>query len=93
MIEDFYNQVFVCGQSSITRGELESLPCPFKTFGIDDTTMQKVVECTEEATREDLRLSKEEKIDFNNDKHSECWWKNLEHFCNHFNIPYYEDEP
>lgn len=93
MIEDFYNKEFVCGQSSISRGELESLPCPFKTFSVDDDTMQKIVDYTEEATRTQLRLSKEEKIDFNNDKHSECWWDNLEHFCNYFKIPYYEDEP
>ena len=86
MIEDFYNKEFVCGQSSVTRGELESLPCPFKTFS---ETMQKLIDYTEEATRTQLRLSENEKIDFENDKHSECWWENLEHFCNYLKIPHY----
>lgn len=92
MIEEFYNQEFVCGQSSITRGELESLPCPFNTFGTNDITMQKIIDCTEESTRHDLRLSKDERINFEDDKHNECWWRNLEYFCNYFKIPYYEDE-
>ena len=91
MIEEFYNKEFVCGQSSISRGELESLPCPFNTFSIDDDKMQKIVDCTEESTRTQLRLSKNEKIDLENDKHSKCWWENLEYFCNLFNVPYYED--
>lgn len=89
MIEDFYNKEFVCGQSSITRGELESLPHPFNTFSVDDETMQILVRRTEEATRFQLRLSENEKIDFENDKHSECWWENLRHSCNHLKIPNY----
>jgi len=37
-------------------------------------------------------ISKDERINFEDDKHNECWWRNLEYFCNYFKIPYYEDE-
>lgn len=74
----FYDKVFTCGQSELSRRELESLPEPFNTCHVTDEQMEQIVYATEMETRDRLRLGEGESIDFNNDRHSEIWWEEME---------------
>ena len=42
-------------------------------------------------TRDRLRLNEGEPIDFENDRHSEVWWAEMEAAVCRHNVPYYED--
>ena len=88
---EFYDRNFTYSDTILSRADLESLPCPFCTENITDEQMEVIAFETDSATRERLRLSYNEHIDFDNDKHSEVWWKELEAAVNRQNIPYYED--
>lgn len=89
--DPFYDTEFKYGDSSITRGELESLPVPFDTQDVSDETMQAIVKSVDKETRLALGLSDGEHIVFDNDRHSERWWQTLEECLNYFGVPYYED--
>ncbi len=89
--DEFYDKEFVCGDSKLSRRELESLPCPFFTDDVTDEQMEAIVTETEEETRSRLRLNEREHIDFNNDRHDEIWWEEMEKAVNRRNVPYYED--
>lgn len=52
----FYDKVFTCGQSELSRRELESLPEPFDTYHVTDEEMEQIVYETEMETRDRLRL-------------------------------------
>lgn len=41
--ERFYKHVFTCGSTTLTRGELESFPCPFCTKNVTDEQMEAIV--------------------------------------------------
>lgn len=86
-----YDKIFRAGDSELSRGELESLPCPFCTDNVSDETMQSIVETIDRSTRDRLRLSGNEHIDFDNDRHSRIWWEEMEAVVCEFGIPYYED--
>lgn len=88
---EFYDRNFTYSDTILSRADLESLPCPFCTENITDEQMEIIAFETDSATRERLRLSGNEHIDFDNDKHSEVWWEELEAAANRQNIPYYED--
>ncbi|KAA6302816.1 MAG: hypothetical protein EZS26_000986 [Candidatus Ordinivivax streblomastigis] len=88
---DFYTKEFTCGSSSLSRGELESLPCPFCTENVSDETMQKIIDLTDSSTRERLRLPMNKPLNLGDDKVSAIWWEELEAIVNQENIPYYED--
>lgn len=90
--DPFYDTEFKYGDSSITRGELESLPVPFDTKDVSDETMQAIVKSVDEETRLALGLNDGEHIDLDNDRHSERWWQELEDCLCYFGVPYYEDE-
>ncbi len=87
----FYDKEFVYGDSKLSRKDLESLPDPFFTYDITDEEMETIVTETDEETRSRLRLSKDEHIDFDNDRHSEIWWEEMEKAVNRQDVPYYED--
>ncbi len=89
--DTFYTKEFVCGDSVISRRELEELPCPFFTDDVTDKQMEIIVTETEEETRSRLRLNEDGYIDFDNDRHSEVWWEELEAAVNRQNVPYHED--
>ncbi len=91
MNNDFYEKQFRAGDSSVSRSDLESLPCPFCTENVSDTIMQSIVEQTDLATRCNLNLNSDEHIDFSNHRHSEMWWSELERVVCSFQVPYYED--
>ena len=40
---EFYNHVFKCGNTEITRRDLESFPCPFCVENITNEQMQSIV--------------------------------------------------
>ena len=88
----FYDKVFTCGQSELSRRELESLPEPFNTCHVTDEQMEQIVYETEMETRDRLRLGEGESIDFNNDRHSEIWWEEMEKAVVRHGVPYYEAE-
>ena len=88
----FYDKVFVCGKSELSRRELESLPEPFDTCHVTDEQMEQIVFETEMETRDRLRLGDNESIDFDDDRHSEVWWEEMEKTVVRHGIPYYEDE-
>lgn len=39
----FYDKVFTCGQSELSRRELESLPEPFDTYHVTDEEMEQIM--------------------------------------------------
>lgn len=88
----FYDKVFTCGQSELSRRELESLPDPFNTYHVTDEQMEQIVYETEMETRDRLQLGEGESIDFDNDRHSEIWWEEMEKTVVRYGIPYHEDE-
>lgn len=87
----FYHKEYKCGEQSITRGELESLPCPFYTADVTDKQMQAIVDDATLETRDRFSLSNVSEIDMENDRQSEVWWAELEKAVCARNIPYYED--
>jgi hypothetical protein len=88
---DFYTKEFSCGSSYISRGELESFPCPFCTENVSDETMQAIIDLTDDSTKERLHLPHNEILDLHNDKTSEMWWEELEAIVVQKCIPYYAD--
>ena len=82
---------FVCGNSSITRGELEGLPRPFCTAAVTDAQMQTIVKETDAETKLRWRLPTDGPIDFDNDRYNETWWDELEKAVLKHRVPYYED--
>ncbi len=91
--QEYYDKKFGCGDSSISRSELEGLPCPFCTDGVSDETMQQIIELTETATKQVVRDRNLEGINIDDDTYSEIWWEELESAVIHFKVPYYEDLP
>lgn len=91
MEDAYYDKIFRAGDSELSRGELESLPCPFCTDNVSDDTMQKIVEIIDSSTRDRLRIGPDDHIDFENDFHSRIWWEEMEAVVCEFDIPYYED--
>lgn len=89
--QEFYTKEFTCGNSVISRQELESLPCPFYTEEVTDDQMQAIIDDTDFATKCYYQLPLDQPIDFNNNKYSERWWIELESAVLQQNVPYYED--
>ncbi len=90
--DTFYDKVFVCGKSELSRRELESLPAPFNTYHVTDEQMEQIVFETEMETRDRLRLGEGESINFDDDSHSEIWWEEMEKTVVRHGVPYHEDE-
>ena len=88
-MDNFYEKEFVCGRTIISRGDLENMPCPFNTEGVDDEKMQRLANLTEGSTRQ--RTSDYDESLMSKDKMDEIWWEELEDSCNYLDIPYYED--
>ena len=89
--DDFYDKEFKGGLigTTISRGELESLPEPFRTANVSDETMQKIIDDTEVETLASLRLHPQ---DFSfESRESEKWWAFLESNCRYYGVPYYDE--
>ena len=54
--------------------------------------MEQIVYETEKETRDRLRHGKRKPIDFDNDRHSEIWWEEMEKAVVRHGVPYYEAE-
>lgn len=89
--DEFYDKIFVYGDSRLSRRDFEGLPCPFCTEDVTDEQMEQIVMETDLETKADLRLAEEECIDFEIDRHSEIWWQNMEAAVIRQKVPYYED--
>lgn len=90
MPQEFYQKEFVCGNSSITRGEQEGPPCPFCTAAVTDAQMQAIVKETDAETKLRWRLPTDDPIDFDNDWYNETWWDELEKAVLKLRVPYYD---
>ena len=71
---------------------VKTLPEPFDTYHVTDEEMEQIVYETEMETRDRLRLGKRKPIDFDNDRHSEIWWEEMEKAVVRHGVPYYEAE-
>lgn len=91
--QEYYDKEFVCLSSSITRGDLESMPCPFCTENVSDETMQQIIQMTDTETKVRLGIADKFWLNLGIDRVSETWWEELEKAVRHYNIPYYEDLP
>ena len=89
--EDFYTREFRCGNSYISRQELEGFSCPFCTKDTTDAQMQHIVDEADAATRASWRIPVGQPIDFQNDDQDDTWWSELEKAAVGQGIPYYED--
>jgi hypothetical protein len=89
--DDFYTKEFFFGRISISRSELESLPCPFCTKDVTDEQMQAIINETCLNTKDRMRLPDDAAIDLSDDKTNEIWWEELEKAINSFHVPYCED--
>ena len=88
---DFYTRKFRCGNSYVSREELEGFSCPFCTKYTTDAQMQRIVEETDAATRACWRIPADQPIDFKNDEQDDTWWTELENAAVRQGIPYYDD--
>lgn len=91
--KEFYDKEFVGSRfgTSVSRGEMESLPVPFYMKDVDDETMEMLIENTEADVMNMLDLYDDDEFSFNDDEQSEAWWEALESNANELGIPYYED--
>lgn len=89
--QEYYDKEFGYYNSKISRGELESLPCPFCTDNVSDDVMQSIIMMTDLTTKQRLRLPDNKWLNLKKDKVSEVWWEELENAIRYYNIPYHED--
>lgn len=89
--QEYYDKEFGYYNSKISRGELESLPCPFCTDNVSDDVMQSIIMMTDLTTKQRLRLPDNKWLNLKKDKLSEVWWEELENAARYYNIPYHED--
>lgn len=83
------DKIFKSGRSSLSRGELESLPCPFCTKNVTDKTMQLIVDEIEAEMQDWYEWL--EQGDVSEDKVNEKWWEIMEEVVCALRIPYYEE--
>ena len=50
--QEYYDKEFGYYNSKISRGELESLPCPFCTDNVSDDVMQSIIMMTDLTTKQ-----------------------------------------
>lgn len=89
--QEYYDKEFGYYNSKISRGELESLTCPFCTDNVSDDVMQSIIMMTDLTTKQRLRLPDNKWLNLKKDKVSEVWWEELENAVRYYNIPYHED--
>lgn len=75
MPQEFCQKEFVCGNSPVTRGELEGLPCPFCPAAVTDAQMQAIVKETDAETKLRWRLPTDGPIDLGIMKHGGTNWR------------------
>ena len=86
-----YNKAFICGNTTITRADYESMPSPMNTSKLTDKDMQELAE------RIEYEMSGEwedwfEQGDVTQDQYDEQWWRVMEDLGLTFGMTYYEDE-
>lgn len=88
----YYKQEFRCGDSYISRAELEVMPIPFNTREISDETMQTLVDTVDRVTRERARISADKHLNISDECIGDIWWEELETVCKELKIPYYNED-
>lgn len=84
----FYNKVFSSGKTRLTRRELEELPCPFCTKGINDETMQRIVSDADQEIKKWDYDDNNEEFEF---KYEDIRFREIEDAAVLHKVPYYED--
>lgn len=92
MNDEFYSKEFIYGSSSLSRGELESLPCPFCTENVTDEQMEAIVRQTELETKAAMGINSNESLNMKDNRTSEVWWEEMEAAVRQQGIPYQEDK-
>lgn len=82
------NKEFVCGTSTISRMDYESMSCPMDTSSLTDKDMQTLVEAIERQTT-DWRQMLEEK-DIDQEDYEMEWWRIAEELALEWGMTYYE---
>lgn len=86
----FYDHVFKCGDTMLTRRDLESFPCPFCTENVSNEVMISIVsEIDKELKlyRYNLKQNPEEL----EEEHKYNLYYEMDIAAVKFNVPYYED--
>lgn len=89
--QEYYAKEFGYYNSKISRGELESLPCPICTDNVSDDVMQSIIMMTDLSSKQRLKLPNDQWLNLKEEKVSKVWWEELETAVRYYNIPYYED--
>ncbi len=87
----YYSKEFRCGNSYISRAELEVMAIPFNTKEVSDETMQALVDTVDRVTKERAGISADKILDINDDRIGDIWWEELETVCKELKIPYYNE--
>lgn len=90
--KEFYEKEFTAGannRTTICRGDLESLPCPFCTENVSDATMLCIVGDID--TEMDKWYEWRDNGDITEDRCNEHWWEVMERVVIDYGVPYYED--
>ena len=87
-IEEFYSKPFKWGETEITRGDYECMPCAMCTKDVSDDEMQAIADQIEAEIKE-WREWKEQG-DITADRYEEKWWECFENVALAHGIPYYE---
>lgn len=74
--QEYYDKEFGYYNSKISRGELESLPCPFCTDNVSDDVMQSIIMMTDLTTKQRLRLPDNKWLNLKKTKCRRCGGRN-----------------
>lgn len=85
-----YEKEFTCGNTTITRNDYESMPCPMNTSHLTDADMQRLAEAIESEMQNWQNSLKGECID--QERYENVWWSEMEKIGLDFGMTYYEDE-
>ena len=85
-----YEKEFTCGNTTITRNDYESMPCPMNTSHLTDADMQRLAEAIESEMQNWQNSLKGECID--QERYENVWWAEMEKIGLDFGMTYYEDE-
>lgn len=80
---------FTCGNTTITRGDYENMPCPMNTSSLTDEDMQELADRIEYEMSEYQELLKDKTI--TEDEYETQWWRVMEDLALDFGMTYYED--
>lgn len=85
----FYDKVFTCGHTHLTRRELESLGCPFYTKNVTDEVMRKIASVmNDELAQWNFKKVGGEELEFTCE---DARFHEMDNAAVKLGVPYYED--